>query len=413
MTLRKTAAPVRVRTKAFLLALSLPFTAVVVRAQSLNTALSIPSEAAVAGASLELKLIAFNAGTTARSLTIPAVLPASLVIGGRSWPLELHADSPSHSTVAPGSFIAQPYCLNLPDAAAGLGVIEVTLPDSSTLRSAIEVAGTTGGPAGGSEIPLTDPAGRVARHADMETEADASILGRTFAGRLQAHEPVYFIYGSGTQAAKFQFSFKYKLADLGDKTSATTLNSLQLGYTERSLWDINAASSPFYDTSYMPELFWEWIKIPAKKQNDLSWNALQLGVKHESNGKGGANSRSVNTADLRSVFFVGPADGWRLVLVPEVLTYLGGAGDIAEYRGYGQLRGSLGKANGPLLAFTSTAGKGLDHRSVQLDMTYSVHVRFLDMSIFVLVQYFNGYGESLLSYNQKSESLRLGVALVR
>jgi phospholipase A1 len=46
-------------------------------------------------------------------------------------------------------------------------------------------------------------------------------------------------------------------------------------------------------------------------------------------------------------------------------------------------------------------------------MTYSVHVRFLDMSIFVLVQYFNGYGESLLSYNQKSESLRLGVALVR
>jgi hypothetical protein len=238
MTLRKTAAPVRVRTKAFLLALSLPFTAVVVRAQSLNTALSIPSEAAVAGASLELKLIAFNAGTTARSLTIPAVLPASLVIGGRSWPLELHADSPSHSTVAPGSFIAQPYC-------------------------------------------------------------------------------------------------------------------------------------------------------------------------------GGANSRSVNTADLRSVFFVGPADGWRLVLVPEVLTYLGGAGDIAEYRGYGQLRGSLGKANGPLLAFTSTAGKGLDHRSVQLDMTYPVHVRFLDMSIFVLVQYFNGYGESLLSYNQKSESLRLGVALVR
>jgi hypothetical protein len=47
----------------------------------------------------------------------------------------------------------------------------------------------------------------------------------------------------------------------------------------------------------------------------------------------------VNTADLRSVFFVGPEDGWRLVLVPEVLTYLGGAGDIAEYRGYGQLAG--------------------------------------------------------------------------
>lgn len=395
-------------------ALSLLITAGVVHAQSMTIVLSIPPDDAVAGTSVDLRLIAFNTGTAESSLTIPAVMPASLIIGDESWSLEMRADSPSRSTVAPGGFVARSFCLDLPNGAAGLGVIEVTLPDSSTLRSAIEVAGATAGSAEGNGLPpATDSEGNVALHAAMATDADTSILGRTFAGRLQAHEPMYFVYGTGPQAAKLQFSFKFKLADLGDKTAATTLNSLQLGYTERSLWDVSSVSSPFYDTSYMPELFWEWIRFPARKQRGLSWNGFQLGVKHESNGKGGDDSRSVNTAYLRIPFFAGPVDGWHLILFPEVWAYLGTGEDIAEYRGYGQLRGSFGQAKGPLLAFAAMAGKGLHHGSVQLGITYPVHVRFLGSSVFVLAQYFNGYGESILSYDRKSESLRVGIALVR
>ena len=238
-------------------------------------------------------------------------------------------------------------------------------------------------------------------------------LGRTFSGRLQAHEPIYFVYGSGPEAAKFQLSFKYRVADLGARTSATTRSSLQLAYSERSLWDVDSASSPFYDTSYMPELFWEWIKIPPRKQSGVSFNGFQTGFKHEANGKGGADSRSVNIAYLRAGFFVGPVDGWHFVLSPEVWTYLDDADNVAEYRGYGKLRGTFGKADGLNLRLTAMAGKGLDHRSVQLDLTYPVHVGFLDMSIFALAQYFNGYGESLLSYDRKSESLRFGFAVVR
>lgn len=396
------------------LALNLLITSEVAHAQSMTIVLSIPPKDAAAGTSVELRLIAFNAGTAEGSFTIPAVMPASLIVGGESWSLEMRADSPSRSTVAPGGFVARSYCLDLPMGAAGLGVIEVTLPDSSTLRSAIEVAGANVGTAGGNGVPPPgDSAGNVARHAAMAANADASILGRTFAGRLQAHESTYFVYGSGPQAAKFQFSFKFKLADFGDKTAATTLNSLQLGYTERSLWDVSAVSSPFYDTSYIPELFWEWIKFPAKKQTGLSWNGFQLGVKHESNGKAGDDSRSVNIAYLRTLFFVGPVDGWHLILAPEVWTYFGDEEDIADYRGYGQLRGSFGQANGLQFAFAVMAGKGLRHGSVELGITYPVHGRFLDSSMFVRAQYFNGYGESILSYDRKSESLRVGIALVR
>jgi len=280
--------------------------------------------------------------------------------------------------------------------------------------TAIQVAGATAGPAAGDGVPVpAKPAKPAAQSADIQTDADASVLGRTFSGRLQANEPMYFVYGTGPQAAKFQFSFKYRVVDLGARTPATTRSSLQLGYTERSLWDVDSASSPFYDTSYMPELFWEWIKIPPRKQRGVSFNAFQAGFKHESNGKEGVDSRSVKIAYLRAGFFVGPVDGWHFVFSPEVWTYVDEADDIAEYRGYGKLRGTFGKADSLNLRLTAMVGKGFDHGSVQLDLTYPVRVGFLDLSVFALVQYFNGYGESLLSYDRKTESLRLGFAFVR
>ncbi|MBK8595310.1 MAG: phospholipase A [Holophagales bacterium] len=252
-----------------------------------------------------------------------------------------------------------------------------------------------------------------ARAQEETTDADASVLGRTFAGRLQAHEPIYFVYGTGPEAAKFQFSFKYRIAELGARSPAKTRSSLQLGYTERSLWDVDSVSSPFYDTSYMPELFWEWIKIPPGTQRGVSFNAVQAGFKHESNGKEGADSRSVNIVYLRTGFFVGSVDGWHFVFSPEVWAYVDDGDDVAEYRGYGKLRGTFGKADGGNLKVTGMAGKGFDHRSVQLDLTVPVHIGFLDMSIFVMAQYFNGYGESLLAYDRKTESVRFGFAVVR
>jgi outer membrane phospholipase A len=251
----------------------------------------------------------------------------------------------------------------------------------------------------------------------LSPDAENAQLGRTFAGRMAAHEPVYFVYGDESQAAKFQLSFKYKLAEFGERTVETTPSTLQMAYTQRSLWDIDGDSSPFYDTSYMPEIFWEWMKLPiAVDTNDSPWFGLQAGYKHESNGRDGSDSRSLNTAFARAFFAFGPPGGWRVALIPEIFTYLGSMGeneDIDLYRGYGLLRAVVAKADGPSLMFTGMAGKDFNHASFQLDLTFPVRTRFLDMSVFFLVQYYNGYGESLRSYNLKSEALRAGFSLVR
>lgn len=54
-------------------------------------------------------------------------------------------------------------------------------------------------------------------------------------------------------------------------------------------------SKPFHDTSYRPSLFWQ-------KCLDDSGNMpryLRAGYEHESNGKEGINSRSINLAYIQ------------------------------------------------------------------------------------------------------------------
>jgi len=274
-------------------------------------------------------------------------------------------------------------------------LIAVLLLVAATLRGA-----EANLPAGG--IPVLQPA--------------ASRFERTFVGRLSAHEPIYFIYGADVPAAKFQFSFKYKILRFGDATAQSLPGTLQFAFTQRSLWDMAATSSPFYDTSYMPELFYESLAPLPATTGGFIWLGWQAGYKHESNGRADPDSRSMNTLFARPVFAFGALDGWRLVVVPSVYGYIGGLSDnrdLTEYRGYGQLRLVFGKNFGPSIMYTGNTGRRWNHVTTQFDLTVPVRTKLLDFETYLLVQYFNGYGESLLSYREKSETVRAGFSLVR
>jgi outer membrane phospholipase A len=248
-------------------------------------------------------------------------------------------------------------------------------------------------------------------------QPEAAKFERTFVGRLGPHEPIYFAYGPDAPAAKFQFSFKYKILSFGEATAQRIPSTLQFAFTQRSLWDITGNSSPFYDTSYMPELFYESL-APASGKGDggFAWLGYQAGYKHESNGRDGPVSRSLNTVFVQPVISFGTLDGWYLVVAPRIFSYIGGLGDnndLKDYRGYGQLRLVLGKNAGPSLMYTGIVGQHGDHFTTQLDLTVPVRTHLLNFETFLLVQYFNGYGESLLAYREKSETVRAGVSLVR
>jgi outer membrane phospholipase A len=255
-------------------------------------------------------------------------------------------------------------------------------------------------------------------NAGAGVELAATKLKRSFSDNFSTHDPVYFIYGPDAPAAKFQFSFKYQmLANDGWLAKAhPLLKGLRFAYTQRSLWDIGGDSSPFYDTSYMPELLFTSL-APAKKTGGLfTWLGWHAGIGHESNGRDGSNSRSLNTVSALATFALGRLDGWHLIVEPKAWAYIGGMrdnADVDDYRGFGELRVIFGKNDSLGITVLARAGQGFRKGAVQVDVTYPLDVFFNNFAAYLLVQYWNGHGESLLRYDRHTKTIRAGLAIVR
>ncbi|HEY1109416.1 MAG TPA: phospholipase A [Opitutaceae bacterium] len=366
-----------------------------------------PAGAVAAGSAVQLDLVALNPGGLEIPFEAPARIEGRLEAGGEAWPVTLEGVASSVPlAVAPGGFAVRQYRLVLPEAVRGRAVVTVALPGAAPLHALLMVEA--------SAVQAATPLDKLAASAPV-----SSALARTFAGRFMPNQPIYFLYGGGAeQAAKFQFSFDYRLATLHvSEAERPAISSLRIGYTQRSLWDIEADSSPFYDTSYMPEVaVVTELPQPVSPTQWLTWMGVRAGFQHESNGRDGNDSRSMNRAYFRARFILGSLASWYAVMLPEVHGYIGGLENnprIKDYRGYGRLQLYVGHGEGLALRLNVWAGKDFDHPSYQLDLTYPLQLRWLNLESFLQAQYFDGYGESLRAYDQKSQAVRFGVGLVR
>ncbi|KXU36229.1 hypothetical protein AXK12_03570 [Cephaloticoccus capnophilus] len=249
-------------------------------------------------------------------------------------------------------------------------------------------------------------------------------IRRAFEERFGLHEPIYFIYGNEPQGAKYQFSFKYRV--LGDREpvgedGAETLRRVFFGYTQRSLWDIDSLSSPFYDSSYMPELFFESTRTldaqAISAADRFAFLGYQVGIKHESNGRAGADSRSLNTLQFRTAFVLGDLARWHGIVAPRLWAYVSDSSDnpdIRDYRGNVELQVAIQHGDGVALSATGRVGRKGRRGSVQLDLTVPIELKGrFNFASYLMVQYWSGYGESLLDYNKHSDALRFGFSLLR
>ena len=251
-------------------------------------------------------------------------------------------------------------------------------------------------------------------------DAVQALTGRAAGEReppLSENDPMYFVLGTrGGNSARFQLSFKYRLFDFdaGFGQDRPWLSGLYFGYTQNSLWDLEDESRAFRDTSYQPSLFWKWERTDERIRG--LFDAVRLGAEHESNGGQGERSRSINIA------FVRPEWRWNVphigafAFTPKVYTYLDKEEntDIDDYRGYVDWRARFESPAGTWIATTvvryGTAGKG----SFLLDASRRIRdVKFGPVSTYLHLQFFAGYGESILDYNVKRKSqLRIGFAIV-
>ncbi len=319
-------------------------------------------------------------------------------------------------TIAPGTFERREYTLKLPESESGQIWIEI--PGFPTIRLVLDVRNA---PPPVAE-QLAPPKKGVVFFLGGRKQGQADALydpDDFFKEHIFGYEPLYFLVGTKSPNAKFQISFKYRL--LNDHgwlaQEAPWLTGLHLAYSQTSLWDWNGPSAPFFDSSYKPEFLYSWQRLVGGAPTNWFQFDIQGGLQHESNGKDGADSRSINIAYLRPTFVFGKDSGPQLSLIPRVWTYLGDVSDnpdIADYRGYTDLKAALGWKRGLQVSALGRMGKDANHGSVQVDVTYPLmQPPNGSFSIYLHAQYFTGYGESILRYNQKSEVFRAGISLYR
>jgi len=238
-----------------------------------------------------------------------------------------------------------------------------------------------------------------------------------FEDSLFGHEPVYLIFGSDPTHSKFQLSFKYRFLNFGEGSTHRwdKLENLYFGYTQTTYWDLESSSAPFVDSSYKPELFFYCSDIPQTWIPGITRFGLQTGFHHESNGRDGEASREVNIFYVKPMFTFGDLTGYHFIFSPNVWVHLGNPSEnIEDYRGFFDLGLSYGIRDGLLVSSSLRKGIRAGRGSIQMDCSYPMNRMFTGkLNFYLLAQFYSGYGETLLYYDQRYTFFRIGFAVYR
>jgi len=237
-----------------------------------------------------------------------------------------------------------------------------------------------------------------------------------FFDNFSAYNAMYAVYGpSETTDTRLQLSLKYQLFGRGGDTGPGSpwLNRIYLGYTQRMFADLGEQSNPFRNIDFIPEVFYLVAPRPIGEGVTLGG---QAGLRHESNGRAGATSRSLNT------IYAQPVVGFRLgdlpvEVGPRVWVYFGSRDDnprIAHYRGNTGLYVRIGDAEGLQLTANSRLNPGSGKGAIDAELSYPLtRLVASNLNLYVFGQAFAGYGENLLDYDRHQARIRFGFGIVR
>lgn len=223
------------------------------------------------------------------------------------------------------------------------------------------------------------------------------------------YKDTYFVGGTvlgGTPTefnsdVKFQISFQQRLT----KSVLPWNTYLYLFYTQKAMWNVFERSLPFHDLNFNPGI---GISRYIIMKNRLIGKATMM-IEHESNGRDGTASRSWNKISWAGEAYISPflmahAKFWIPIIDGQYNR------DILKYMGIYQ---------------TGFQAKSLDDKWV-LDMTlvkrqgWNLNFNTIiqlgyrinhNSNQFLMLQYYNGYGECMLDYNQYHSRIRIGLLI--
>ena len=204
------------------------------------------------------------------------------------------------------------------------------------------------------------------------------------------------------QEAVLQISVKFPLwrRILGSE------NDLLFSYTSKSWFQAynSALSKPFRETNYEPEIFFRNYggqQLPA----GIRLAGWDFGYNHQSNGRSEPLSRSWDRLMGRLALDVTPnlsmvVRAWYRIPESEATDDNPG---IHQYMGYGDFRAVWTPNRN---TFTAMIRPGTRENGFEFSWSYPInkHIR-------IFTQYYYGYGESLIDYDQKVERIGIGFAI--
>ena len=242
--------------------------------------------------------------------------------------------------------------------------------------------------------------------------------------RFSEYGPNYIVSNFGQNyfgQVKFRISFKFDL-----KTNTQT-NKFYFALTQNVFWDLYKQSSPMREYDFLPTLFYEHRLNKSFSMGDwwLRLNNYTINYLHASNGQAGPDNRSlyklIGSSDIEMIrkkpeqikftlaemAFTVKAWIWNMVDQENH--------NIADYQGYAQL----------VSTFRFDYGVKNQYRPYQLEINdvftpaktgitnelnlkvnpFIGHANY-DWIPYLFVQYFHGYGEGLLNYDNRNTNYR-------
>ena len=201
---------------------------------------------------------------------------------------------------------------------------------------------------------------------------------------------------------QFQFSLEkpliYNLFNKGE--------ILSFAYTQKSFWQTFEESAPFRENNYEPELF---LTIPYDNEYLKSY---KIGLNHQSNGRGGLESRSWNRAYIEGTFQLDS-----LLIKPKVWYRIPESKDdnpeIVDYLGYGELNLVYAYKKHQFDLLLRNNFKNENKSGVDLTWTFPLPFIENKRNVYGMINYFNGYGNSLIDYDRQVNKIGFGIALTR
>ncbi|WP_424492656.1 phospholipase A [Salinimicrobium sp. GXAS 041] len=203
----------------------------------------------------------------------------------------------------------------------------------------------------------------------------------------------------GSADIKYQISFKQLLT----RKTLPLDSYLFLTYTQTAFWNVYAASSPFAEINFNPGIS---LGKPVYNSKERLIGMAFLNAQHESNGRDSIYSRSWNKIAISFHARISDRinmslEGWYPV------RYKKDNPDLMEYLGPGELNFSY-NLEPKNLALELMLRKGLNWEwkgAVKMRLLY----RPFEMRTHRLtLEWFHGYGESLINYNNLSSMIRIG-----